>query len=66
MAGLREDSLTSVLTVFTIEHFLIMFVVIVRFSYEGAPGWVTTFPERRHFKSFRKAEKKGVNLKKIS
>lgn len=54
------------LTVFTIEHFLIMFVVIVRFSYEGAPGWVTTFHERRHFKSFRKAEKKGVNLKKIS
>lgn len=65
MAGLKEDSLTSVLTVFSIEHLLILFVVVMRFSYEGAPKWVTTFHERRHFKSFRKAEKRGVNLKKM-
>jgi len=40
MAGLKEDSLTSVLTVFSIEHLLIIFVVIVRYSLEDAPKWV--------------------------
>ena len=65
MAGLREDSMTSLLTVFSIEHLLIVFVVIVRYCYEGAPRWVRVFHERRHYKSFRKAEKKGVIKKFI-
>ena len=60
MAGAREDSLMSVLTVFSIEHGIILFVVIVRYMYEDQPSWVKTFHERRHYKSFRKAEKKGV------
>jgi anoctamin-10 len=40
MAGLKEESLTSVLTVFSIEHFLIIFVVVVRYCFEDAPRWV--------------------------
>lgn len=46
MAGVREDSMISVLTVFGIEHFLVMFVVIVRFCYETKPEWVRTFHDR--------------------
>lgn len=65
MAGIREDSLVSVVTVFCIEHGLILFVVIVRHLYEGAPQWVQTFHDRRHYKSFRKAEKKGAVKKFI-
>ena len=64
MAGAREDSLMSVLTVFGIEHMLILFVVIARYTYEGEPEWTKTFHERRHYKSFRKAEKQGV-IKKM-
>ena len=65
MAGAREDSLLSVITVFGIEHIMIIFVVIARFTFEGAPEWVKTFHDRRHFKSFRKAEKKGAIKKFI-
>jgi hypothetical protein len=65
MAGLREDSLTSLLTVFSIEHLLVVFVVVVRYFYEGPPRWVQVFHNRRHYKSFRKAEKKGVVKKFI-
>lgn len=65
MADYREDSKTSFITVFIIEHMLVLFVVVVRFMYEGRPKWVSIFHDRRHHKSFKKAEKKGVTTKTL-
>jgi hypothetical protein len=65
MAGLREDSLTSLITVFSIEHLLVLFVIVYRFCYERPPKWVRTFYERRKYKERRKAEKQGVFKKYI-
>lgn len=65
MANLKETSTTSIVTVFSIEHMLILIVVVVRYFYAGPPKWVQIFHDRRHFKSFRKAEKIGGFKKKI-
>ena len=57
--------MTSIITVFCIEHFLVLFVVVVRFMYEGRPKWVSIFHDRSHHKSFKKAEKKGITTKTL-
>ena len=39
----KNDSATSVLTIFGIEHFLIAFAILLRYIFDTEPKWVSLF-----------------------
>ena len=55
---MRDDSATSLLTVFGIEHVMVCFVLIVRLAISSKPGWLRTFEARLANKSAKRHEKR--------
>jgi hypothetical protein len=47
MKVLREDSATSIMTVFSIEHILIAFVLAIRYLFDTNPAWLNVFFKRK-------------------
>lgn len=47
MKVLREDSATSILTVFSIEHILIVFVLTIRYLFNTNPAWLNVLLKRK-------------------
>ena len=43
LKGLKEDSSTEILTIFGIEHIMILIVFVLRFSLDGEPKWLKIF-----------------------
>jgi hypothetical protein len=39
----KNDSAFAILTIFGIEHVLIVFIIVLRFVLDRDPAWVTTF-----------------------
>ena len=58
LKNLREDSATSLITVFGIEHFMVVFILVVRLTLNSKPSWLRIFEERLHNKNAKKHEKK--------
>jgi len=50
----KENSATSLLTIFTIEHVMVAIVAILRFSFNTDPSWLRIFRERRAHKSVKR------------
>ena len=58
LKNMRDDSATSLLTVFGIEHVMVCFVLIVRLAISSKPGWLRTFEARLANKSAKRHEKR--------
>ena len=43
LKGLREDSSTNILTIFGIEHVMLLIVLVLRLILDGEPSWLTIF-----------------------
>ena len=57
---LREDSATSIVTVFGIEHVMITIVLLVRLAISTQPDWLIIFNERMMSRNAKKQEKAGL------
>ena len=64
LKNLREDSATSILTVFGIEHAMVCIVLIIRFTISGQPSWLRIFYERMYHRNSKKQEKKSLIRRK--
>jgi len=60
LKNLREDSATSIITVFGIEHVMICFVLLVRLCIYTEPRWLRIFNERLMARNARKQEKSSL------
>jgi len=58
----RDHEVYSVLTIFGIEHVLLLVVIVARFLLNKEPHWVKIFLERLRFKKQDKAVKKAASL----
>ena len=47
LKGHRDDSVQSVVTMFTIEHMMLALVIILRVLFDKDPKWVALFKSRR-------------------
>ena len=54
LKDLREDSATSILTIFSIEHILIATILIIRLSFSSQPAWLRIFINRMRHKNIKK------------
>lgn len=54
---LKEDSATSLVTMFGIEHVLIFIVLFARWLYDSNPKWVDVFFARKSYKSIKRDQK---------
>ena len=57
LKGLKEDSSTNILTIFGIEHIMLMLVGLLRLVLNGEPRWLRIFKQRRAFKSLKRQER---------
>lgn len=57
LKALKEDSATSLVTMFGIEHLLIFIVLFLRWFYDSNPRWVNVFFARRSFKVTKRDQK---------
>jgi len=62
LKALKEDSATSILTMFGIEHILIFIVLFLRWFYDSNPKWVDVFFSRRSFKVTKRDQKLEAKL----
>jgi hypothetical protein len=53
----KENSATSLITIFSIEHVMIAIVGILRLSFSGDPRWLEIFRSRRSHKAVKRQEK---------
>ena len=60
----KENSATSLITIFSIEHVMIAIVGILRLSYSGEPTWLNIFLKRRSAKAVKRQEKLEHTKKK--
>ena len=54
LKGMKEDSSTNILTIFGIEHVMVLIVGFLRIVLDTEPRWLTIFRERRAFKSIKR------------
>ena len=54
LKGLKEDSSTNIITIFGIEHVMVLIVGFLRIVLDTEPRWLTIFRERRSFKSIKR------------
>ena len=64
LKNLREDSATSLVTVFGIEHVMVAIVLIIRFTISNHPRWLRIFNERMHHKNVKKQERAELMKRK--
>ena len=57
LKGLKEDSSTNILTIFGIEHVMVLIVFLLRFMLDGEPRWLSIFYQRRAFKAIKRQER---------
>lgn len=55
MKELKENSETALITVFSLEHFLLFSVAGIQLYLNQQPAWVEAFYARKNYKEFRKA-----------
>ena len=60
LKNMRDDSATSLLTVFGIEHVMICFVLIVRLAISSKPAWLRIFEARMANKNAKRHDKKQL------
>jgi len=49
----KNDSATAIYTVFSIEHVMIAFVLVIRFFFNNDPNWLSVFKKRRVHKMLK-------------
>ena len=54
LKGLKEDSATSLITIFGIEHIMVFLVCCLRWFFDTEPIWLSIFRERRAFRSVKR------------
>ena len=54
LKDLREDSATSLITIFSIEHIMVAIVASLRLAFDGEPTWLSIFKLRRAHKSVKR------------
>lgn len=57
LKGLKEDSSTNILTIFGIEHIMLLLVLFLRIALNNQPRWLRIFLQRRAFKSIKRQER---------
>lgn len=57
LKALKEDSATSLITMFSIEHLLILIVLTARWFYDSNPKWVDVFFARKSHKALKRDQK---------
>lgn len=63
LARYRNDSVQSVATMFTIEHAMILLVIILRVFLDKDPAWVSLYKQRRAYQKEQKTLKKQAEAK---
>ena len=49
LRGVRDDSVTSVVTIFTIEHMMLFLIIVLRVCFDKDPAWVSLFKKRASY-----------------
>jgi len=60
LKGMKEDSSTNILTIFGIEHVMVLIVAFLRVVLDTEPNWLRIFRERLAFKSIKRQERAGL------
>jgi len=64
LKGMKEDSSTNILTIFGIEHIMVLIVGFLRVMFNTQPKWLTIFLDRRAFKSHKRQERAVLTKQK--
>ena len=63
LAKWRDDSVYGVVTIFSIEHLMIIFIMLIRMVLNRSPYWVDLYYKRQQFQKDQKALNKQAKAK---